>query len=364
MIIVIGAGIIGLFTAYDLLKKGKKVKIFDTSSLKANSSSAAVGMLAPLIEAKPLESELFNLMIASKKSWDKFSESEFINSYIKFKNNSALMVALNQDDNEKLQFKKKYFEKLGHKTQLLSADQTLKLEPSLNSNVYSSLFCKSQDQVNPQLLKKFLVKEIISMNGEYLVGKKIDILKLDDNKVFFENKSYKFDNLVIACGAWSSEIISNFFGIEIPLRPVKGISLILDSKFNNIYHNLWFRNIYIAPRENGKLAVGATEDEKGFDHEVKIDELYFLINSLWESFPKLEDLSLNKIKVGLRPTTVDGSPIIGPLKNFNNKILCNFGHYRHGILLAPKSAEIISNYIFKKGMLGKDKFFSPSRFNL
>ena len=194
--------------------------------------------------------------------------------------------------------------------------------------------------------------------------KKIDILKLDDNKVFFENKSYKFDNLVIACGAWSSEIISNFFGIEIPLRPVKGISLILDSKFNNIYHNLWFRNIYIAPRENGKLAVGATEDEKGFDHEVKIDELYFLINSLWESFPKLEDLSLNKIKVGLRPTTVDGSPIIGPLKNFNNKILCNFGHYRHGILLAPKSAEIISNYIFKKGILGKDKFFSPSRFNL
>ncbi|MFL2661616.1 MAG: FAD-dependent oxidoreductase [Alphaproteobacteria bacterium] len=364
MIIVIGAGIIGLFTAYNLLKKGKKVKIFDTPSLKGSSSDAAVGMLAPLIEAKPLESELFNLMIESKKSWKEFVHLEPINSYIKFKDNGALMVALNQDDNEKLKFKKNYFDNLGYKTELLSANQTLKIEPSLNSNVYSSLFCKNQDQVNPVLLKKFLIEEIISMNGEYLIGKKIDKLKLDDGNVFFGNKSYKFDNIIIACGAWSSEIISNSFGIKIPLRPVKGVSLILNSKCNTISHNLWFRNIYIAPRDNGKLAIGATEDEKGFDHEIKIDELYFLINSIWESFPRLEDLSLNKIKVGLRPTTIDGSPIIGPLNDFNNKILCNFGHYRHGILLAPKSADIISNYVFNKEVLSKDKFFSPSRFNL
>ena len=90
MIIVIGAGLIGLFTAYNLLKKGKKVKILDTSSLNANSSSAAVGMLAPLIEAKPLESELFNLMIESKKSWDKFTKSKLIKSNIHYRNNMNL----------------------------------------------------------------------------------------------------------------------------------------------------------------------------------------------------------------------------------------------------------------------------------
>ncbi len=364
MIIVLGAGLIGLFTAYNLLKKGKKVKIFDDSSLKANSSNAAVGMLAPLIEAKPLESELFNLMIESKKSWEKFTKSKLIKSNLHYKNNGALMIALNKDDNEKLKFKQNYFAKLGYKTELLSAGQTLKIEPSLNSNVYSSLFCKNQDQVNPQLLKKFLIEAIISMNGEFLVDKKIDKITLVESKVLINNKSYKFDNIIIACGAWSNQIILNSFGIEIPLRPVKGVSLILDSKINNIFHNLWFRNIYIAPRENGHLAIGATEDEKGFDHEIKIDELYFLINSIWESFPRIEDLSLNKIKVGLRPTTIDGSPIIGPLKDFNNKILCNFGHYRHGVLLAPKSANIICDYIFNKEIKKEYKFFSPSRFNL
>ena len=66
MIIILGAGIIGLSIGYDLLKKGQKVKIFDSSAIKAKSTEASVGMLAPLIEAKPLEKELFKLMLGTK----------------------------------------------------------------------------------------------------------------------------------------------------------------------------------------------------------------------------------------------------------------------------------------------------------
>ena len=107
MIIILGAGIIGLSIGYDLLKKGKKVKIFDSSAIKAKSTNASIGMLAPLIEAKPLEKKLFRLMTASKIIWEKLQQNKNFSQTIGLKNNSSLMVALNKDDEEKLKFKKK-----------------------------------------------------------------------------------------------------------------------------------------------------------------------------------------------------------------------------------------------------------------
>ena len=101
MIIILGAGIIGLSIGYDLLKKGKKVKIFDSSAIKAKSTNASIGMLAPLIEAKPLETKLFKLMTASKIIWEKLQQNKNFSQTIGLKNNSSLMVALNKDDEEK-----------------------------------------------------------------------------------------------------------------------------------------------------------------------------------------------------------------------------------------------------------------------
>ena len=177
-------------------------------------------------------------------------------------------------------------------------------------------------------------------------------------------KSLNFEKVVISCGAWSNEIINNSFGIKFPTRPLKGISLTLKAPLIKFNHNLWFRNIYIAQRDNGILAVGATEEEKGFDNSVRMDELFFLTNSLWESLPKLEDISLNEIKVGLRPAVFDGNPIIGPLEEVSQDIICNFGHYRNGILLAPITSQIISQYILEENITKEYKFFSPKRFNL
>ena len=91
MNIILGAGIIGLFLGHELLKKGKKVKIFDTSSIKAKSTDASVGMLAPLIEAKPQEKEIFNLMNESKGLWEKLQKNKKFDLVI-FENRLFLTV--------------------------------------------------------------------------------------------------------------------------------------------------------------------------------------------------------------------------------------------------------------------------------
>ena len=234
----------------------------------------------------------------------------------------------------------------------------------LNSNITGSLFCDKQNQVNPLLYRDFLIKQILKLGGEIINEKIIKSLTLNKKKILFNDRSLNFDKVVISCGVWSNEIIYNSFGIKFPTRPLKGISLTLKAPSLKFNHNLWFKNIYIAQRENGVLAVGATEEEKGFDSSVKMDELFFLTNSLWESLPKLEDITLNEIKVGLRPAVYDGNPIIGPLEEVSPNIICNFGHYRNGVLLAPISSQIISQYILGENVAEKHKFFSPKRFNL
>jgi len=202
------------------------------------------------------------------------------------------------------------------------------------------------------------------MGGEIKKGKKIDKIYFKEKKVLFNEEELEFEKIVIACGAWSNEILNKSFGISIPLRPIKGLSILVESSGESFSHNLWFRNIYLAQRNKNILAIGATEEEKGFDHSVGIDEIYFLTRSIWESLPQIEKFKLSKINVGLRPTVVDGNPIIGPLEKVRPDLLCNFGHYRHGILLAPISAEIISKYVLNENVSEEYKFFSPSRFNL
>ena len=364
MVIILGAGIIGLFLGHELLKKGKKVKIFDTSAIKGKSTDASVGMLAPLIEAKPQEKKIFDLMNESKGLWEKLQKNTKFSKIVGLKSNSSLMVALNKDDEEKLKFKKKFFETMGFETSLLTSKETLFKEPNLNSNVTGSLFCKKQDQVNPISLKNFLNKEILKLGGEIIIDSKIKKIEVKKNKVFFNNKSFDFKKIIISCGIWSNEIIYNSFGVKMPLRPLKGMSLILKTSAQTFNHNLWFRNIYIAQRENGILAIGATEQDKGLESSIRLDELYYLINSLWESIPKLEELELKEIKVGLRPSVFDGNPIIGPLDKISQDIIFNFGHYRNGILLAPISSKIVTDYILGKKIKKVHKFFSPNRFQL
>ena len=129
MIFIIGAGINGLSIGNKLINSGFKVKIFDFQQ-KGESSLAAVGMLAPLIEAKPYENELLSLMLDSKKKWLHFAKKITHDSKINidFKQNSSLLVANNYNDIEKLKFKKKFIQKLGFKTNLLDRKQTLKIE--------------------------------------------------------------------------------------------------------------------------------------------------------------------------------------------------------------------------------------------
>ena len=189
MIIVIGTGIIGLFSAYELIKRGLSVTLLDFNS-KAMASNASVGMLAPAIESKPMENKLLELMIDSKKNWDNLQSKKDISKSLELKKNSSLLISMNNDDHERIIFKKKFFEKLNFESSILSPDETLKLEPSLNSNIYSSLFCRNQNQVNPKLLMKFLIDEITKKKGKIIKVKFIKKISFSNGLLAIEKQKF------------------------------------------------------------------------------------------------------------------------------------------------------------------------------
>ena len=362
MIAIFGSGIIGLFIAHKLLKQGKHVKIFEYKNNEGNSTDASVGMLAPLIEAKPYEKKLFELMIESKKIWDIFLEDKKFKVETGLKKNSSLLIATNNDEEESIFFKKKFIEKLGFFPKILNLQQTKKIEPNLNSNIKCSLFLEDNNQTNPELLKSYLKKEIKKMGAEIFVYDQIDDITFESSKLFFKKKKLDFEKIVIACGAWSNDFLKKKIGIEFPMRPIKGVSMIFEAKKKLFENNIWFKKIYVAPRDHNQFAIGATEDEKGFEKFVTLDEIFYLSSSIWEYLPQIENFKFLKILSGLRSLLNDGNPVIGSLKK-NNKVICAFGHFRHGILLAPITAEIVSNYVFGEE-IERNFFFSPNRFNL
>ena len=369
MIIIIGAGLIGLSIGNELLDDGYEVNILDLKK-KGEASGAAVGMLAPLIEAKPYEEELFRLMQESRAIWSKYSESieKYSNLKTGYIENSSLLIAKDYDELEKLKFKKNFIKKIGHDAILLDKSQTLEIEPMLSEDIYASLYCKGQSQVNPQSLKCSLIKAFLKKGGGFFEKKLIDKLIFRDSKVgvSIKNEESFASKIIIAAGAWSYQLLHDSFGISIPLKPIKGVSMRVKqlNALKKIKNNLWFNNIYIAPRINGELVVGATEDEKGFEDKINVGEIYYLTKNLWESLTFADEFQILSFNSGLRPSSYDGMPVIGKLDIVSENIICAFGHFRHGVLLSPITAKIISKTL--KGIKLKNlyKSFSPDRFKL
>ena len=363
MIVIFGSGIVGLFIAKKLLENQKKVLIFDTIDVVANATSASVGMLAPLIETKPYENELLNLMLESKKLWDKEFKENRVSNLVGLKKNFSLIIARDKDELEEIKFKKEFIKKIGYETQILNKTETLKIEPNLNSNIEGSLVLNQHNQVEPELLKNFLIKKILRMGGTIKSKKSLKKFNYLGNKLKIGDLKLTADKLIVCCGAWSNKLLENSENISFPMRPVKGVSMIFETEKELFKNNIWFKNIYIAPRKDKKIAVGATEDDKGFEEEVTLDEIFFLSKHLWDSLPELERLKYKEVRAGLRSTVIDGNPIIGKLEK-NKNIICSFGHHRHGVLLGPLTAQIVLDYVLEKKIPNKYCFFSPKRFNL
>jgi glycine oxidase len=167
----------------------------------------------------------------------------------------------------------------------------------------------------------------------------------------------------LAAGAWSREIGGIPPSHLPPVRPIKGqmLALRMDPEKPLLRHVMWLpRGEYLVPRLDGRLVVGATVEERGFDDTVTAGGLLALIEGAWRAVPAIEELAVAETWVGFRPGSRDDAPILGP--SGIDRLVMATGHHRNGILLTPITADLISAYLLKGRLPESVRPFTAERF--
>ena len=350
-VVIIGAGVIGLSIAWRLAAGGASVAVFDRGAAGAGASHAAAGMLAACVEAEPGEEALVALGRASQARWPAFAAElqQASGIDVGLRSEGTLVVALTADDQARLHHQLILQQKLGLPLQWISAADPRRREPHLAGKLAGAVLSPEDTQVDNRKLAAALRIAVIAAGAHInehrpvraisLIGERADgVLLADGTKV-------AADVVVLAAGAWSRSIAGMPPELRPPVRPIKGqmLALRMDAAAPLVTHVVWAPGAYLVPRRDGRLLVGATVEEKGYDTSLTAGGMLTLLEAAWRAIPAVEELPIEEMWVGHRPGSRDDAPILGaaPIRG----LVYATGHHRNGILLAPVTADAIARLV-------------------
>jgi glycine oxidase len=234
-----------------------------------------------------------------------------------------------------------------------------KLEPALQSAAHPPLFLKERS-VDPRHLTSAAIAAARHRGVDFSSGDRVLALEIRDGKTVGvrTNKTRFAAGIVVNCaGAWAGQIGPHAF----PTRPVKGQMLcVAMPRRNLVTHVVRAPNVYLIPRSDGRLLIGATQEEAGFDKQTVPETLQKLRKAALDLVPKLADARILEAWAGLRPGTPDKLPILG--ETATSGYFVATGHFRDGILLAPVTARVMSQLIAGQRSEFDLKAFAVERF--
>ncbi|PPR63673.1 MAG: Glycine oxidase [Alphaproteobacteria bacterium MarineAlpha4_Bin2] len=365
---IIGAGVSGLGIGWRLAEAGCNVEVFDRGEAGSGASWAAAGMLAARAEAEPGEEALLLLNLRAQEVWPVFAEQLEAASgrSIGYRDEGTLIIASTRDDAEQLRFNYEYQKNQGLDVEWLNAAQVHRREPYLAPGLSGGVYSPSDHQVDNRELSLALKDAFHAAGGKLNERARVDKLAISGGRakgVIVSGTVVDADIVVLAAGAWSRDLDGLPDEVRPPVRPLKGqmIALRMDPNFPLLRHVLWApEGIYLVPRLDGRLIVGATVEEKGFDENLTAGGLLHLLREAWEVLPGIDELPFDEMWAGFRPTSRDDAPILGPTEI--EGLVIATGHHRNGILLAPITANAVSNYILTRELSEEIKPFGPGRF--
>jgi glycine oxidase len=177
-----------------------------------------------------------------------------------------------------------------------------------------------------------------------------------------DGSEHRAGAVVLATGCWSGALGWLRGEARPPVRPVKGQILTLRGPATEpvCTRIVTSERVYIVPREDGRVAVGATVEEQGFDIRVTAGGVYELLREAYRALPEIAELELAELLCGMRPGSPDNAPLIG--RGALDGLLLATGHYRNGILLAPVTADAIAAMVAGEDPTVDLEPFDPARF--
>ena len=365
--VVIGAGVIGLGSAWRLAQAGCAVTVYDRGTAGRGASWAAAGMLAAAVETEPGEEPLLPLALESQRMWPDFAgELETASGIsVEYRGEGTMVVALNRDDAAQLRHSYEFQKGLGLDLHWLAAAQARAREPHLKPGIAAAVWSPRDHQVENRLLGRALAVAARRAGVELVEHCPVREITLKGGRasgVATERGLDPADVVVLAAGPWSREIGGIPPAQLPPVRPIKGqmMALQMDPAAPLLRHVLWLPRGYLVPRLDGRLVIGATVEERGFDARLTAGGLLALLEGAWRAVPSIEELPVVETWVGFRPGSRDDAPMLGP--SGIDRLVVATGHHRNGILLTPVSAAVVSAYILSGHMPENVLPFSPERF--
>lgn len=347
---VIGAGVIGLSIAWRLAAAGCRVEVFDRNSAGRGASHAAGGMLAACVETEPGEESLLPLTRASQDLWPAFAaELEAASGMtVDLRTEGTMVIALNADDAAKVRFLHEFQAKLGLPVEWLSGAEVRRREPYLQPGVAGALFCAGDHQVDNRKVAAALRAAALRAGASIHEQAEVSRIEIRGGRavgVQVGERLFEADRVVLAAGAWSGRIDGLSPAVRPPVRPVKGqmLCLRMDARLPLLRHVVWTPGTYLIPRLDGRLLVGATTEERGFDDRLTAGGQFALLEGAWRALPGIAELPIEESWAGFRPGTRDDAPILG--RSEVEGLVYATGHHRNGILLTPVTADSVARLI-------------------
>lgn len=365
-VVVIGGGAIGLSIAWRSRQRGLEVAVVD-ERFGHGASWAAAGMLAPVTEVHYGEEAVLELNLESSRRYPRFVEelAAASDKDVGYRQSGTLIVAPDGDDFAALNDLFAFQQRLGLDVRKLKPSEARTIEPALAPSIRGAFFVEGDHHVDNRLLVGALESACRRSGARLIEGVVAEVTTSAERATGVRlegGTAIDAGAVVLAAGPWSGRIAGIPERARPPIRPVKGQLLYLKGSENAplVTRNVRGLDVYIVPRTDGRIAVGATVEEKDFDDTITADAVYTLLRDAYELLPGLRELELLELVVGFRPGSPDNAPLLGP--SALEGLVIASGHYRNGILLTPVTADEIAHLLATGETSETIAPFTPTRF--
>jgi glycine oxidase len=326
------------------------VRLIDARAVGAGATQASAGVLAPYIEGHE-RGPLLDLTVRSLSMYDRFVSDVRGESglEVEFRRCGTLEVAVDEACAVRQRAAQEQYARAGVDLHWLAPDALRDVEPGLADTVAGALLVRPHAYVAVGQLTEALSWAAMRHGAEIETAHRVTTLRRTGSRLEVltsDRTSWTADAVVIAAGSWSGEL-----GLREPaaraVRPVRGQLLRLSWHGRPLQHILWGPDCYVVPWLDGTVLVGATMEEVGFDERTTAAGVRDLLDAVCELVPEAWGAGFVEARVGLRPATRDGFPIIGRSAEIDGLYYAT-GHFRNGILLAPLTAKLVADLVLDR----------------
>ncbi len=327
--VIVGSGIIGSSIAFYLARAGKKVALVEKSEFGKEASFAAGGILTP-VNITEYPPELASRCVAAGRSYRSYLDdlkafSDIDPEYIK---SGSIFLIKDSEDETWVRKLEETSQRLNVKCHRLDQGELRKIEPNVSHEMEGALFMPDIYQVRNNRLMKLLEEALKKLQVDVFTNTAAS--EVSRSEVRTGGKTFQAENVLVAAGAWSGQLV------RVQVKPIKGQMLVADAP-QMLKAVIYHKGQYLVPRADGKVLIGSTMEDVGFDKTITVEAMNRLTGVAISIVPEIRKYPIVKSWAGLRPAGTSRLPT----ETRVDGVMVATGHYRNGILLAPLAASAI-----------------------